>query len=137
MWSNPINITVFDIPLQNGAVGEYADARQRVACVLSKIVAAQSGDFELVIDDRSSPLMVLGLGAGNATLMPHITGAGVTVTVLDGYGLLFYVLSPACGGNRMQILIYCPAGGVLIKLTEEEIKYLEEPYLPMAVLGHA
>ena len=27
-------------------------------------------------------------------------------------------------------------GGVDVKLTEEEIKYLEEPYKPQNVLGH-
>ena len=27
-------------------------------------------------------------------------------------------------------------GGVHVKLTEEEIKYLEEPYQPVNILGH-
>jgi hypothetical protein len=34
-------------------------------------------------------------------------------------------------------LIFPPnAAGVHVKLTEEEIKYLEEPYQPQAIFGH-
>ena len=29
------------------------------------------------------------------------------------------------------------AGALDVKLTEEEIKYLEEPYQPVAILGHS
>ncbi|KAJ6513007.1 aryl-alcohol dehydrogenase [Mycena sanguinolenta] len=46
------------------------------------------------------------------------------------------VSAPIAGSTSLANLTDAIAA-VHIKLTEEEIKYLEEPYLPMAVLGHA
>ncbi|KAJ6510876.1 NADP-dependent oxidoreductase domain-containing protein [Mycena sanguinolenta] len=46
------------------------------------------------------------------------------------------VSAPIVGSTTLANLTDAIAA-VHIKLTEEEIKYLEEPYLPMAVLGHA
>ena len=39
-------------------------------------------------------------------------------------------------GSPLRVLIRI-AEALDIELTEEEVKYLEEPYLPNAVLGHA
>lgn len=33
-------------------------------------------------------------------------------------------------------LAYWIAEGIFVKLTDEEIKYLEEPYRPMKIIGH-
>ncbi|KAJ6513010.1 Aldo keto reductase [Mycena sanguinolenta] len=46
------------------------------------------------------------------------------------------VSAPIVGSTSLANLTDAIAA-VHIKLTEEEIKYLEEPYLPMAVIGHA
>lgn len=32
---------------------------------------------------------------------------------------------------------YSAAGALDVKLTEEDIKFLEEPYAPVAIVGHA
>ena len=38
-------------------------------------------------------------------------------------------------GSSLRVLIRAVAG-LDVELTEEEAKYLEEPYLPKAVIGH-
>lgn len=38
--------------------------------------------------------------------------------------------------DRVLTLVQCVAGALEVKLTEEEVKYLEEPYKPMAISGH-
>jgi hypothetical protein len=37
--------------------------------------------------------------------------------------------------GEYEIFIYL-SGAINVKLTEEEIKLLEEPYQPMAIFGH-
>lgn len=45
------------------------------------------------------------------------------------------VSAPIIGSTNVKNLEDCIAG-IHVTLTEEEIKYLEEPYQPCAVLGH-
>ena len=45
------------------------------------------------------------------------------------------VTAPIIGTTNLDNLKDIIAG-VNVKLTEEEIKYLEEPYLPLNIVGH-
>jgi 1-deoxyxylulose-5-phosphate synthase len=46
------------------------------------------------------------------------------------------VCAPICGMNRIQYLDELVISS-RIKLTVEEIAFLEEPYLPKAIIGHS
>ncbi|KAF7340599.1 hypothetical protein MSAN_02131400 [Mycena sanguinolenta] len=87
----PISVTVQDIPLENGDISSVGAQTWGGACVLSEIIAAHPADFGLV-NNRSSPLTVLELGAGtglaglvlaSAAKLMHI--GGVTVVATDFY----------------------------------------------------
>jgi len=45
------------------------------------------------------------------------------------------VTAPIVGTTKLENL-YEIVEGVYVKLTEEEIKYLQEPYVPQAIVGH-
>ncbi|KAJ6452408.1 putative methyltransferase-domain-containing protein [Mycena sanguinolenta] len=87
----PISVTVQDIPLENGDISSVGAQTWGGACVLSEIIAAQPADFGLV-NNRSSPLAVLELGAGTglvglvlASVAKSLRIGGVTVVATDFY----------------------------------------------------
>ncbi|KAJ7227991.1 putative methyltransferase-domain-containing protein [Mycena haematopus] len=87
----PIRVTVQDMPLENGDLASVGAQTWGGACVLSEIIAAQPADFGLV-NNCSSPLMVLELGAGTglvglvlATVAKSMDISGVTVVATDFY----------------------------------------------------
>lgn len=51
----------------------------------------------------------------------------------DILGQRYFILH---GSDHGLTLVQYAAGALEVKLTEEEVKYLEEPYKPMAISGH-
>jgi len=52
-------------------------------------------------------------------------------------GSYWYVTFPVFFFVHNHLITLLSAAGLDVKLTEEEIKYLEEPYKPQNIVGHS
>lgn len=59
---------------------------------------------------------------------------GVSMTEISIAWLLTKVTSPVVGATKLHH-IDAPASATSLKLTDEDIAYLEEPYVPHALVG--